>query len=110
MKRISVLSIGILLVLVSCTSKKDIANPADYAIFLREGILDQQKKQVSGEINFWQQRLQTDTGSYVNMLQLASAYLQSFKLTGDIAMLKKGDSLLKASSAKLKETDCCYKR
>lgn len=105
MKKILILPVGILLVLVSCMNKKDIANPADYTVFLKKGILDQQKQQVSGEINFWQQRLQKDTGSYVNMLKLASAYLQSFKLTGDIAALKKGDSLLKASSVKLKDTD-----
>lgn len=105
MKKILILPVGILLVLVSCMNKKDIVNPADYTVFLREGILDQQKKRVSEEINFWQQRLQKDTGSYVNMLQLASANLFSFKLNGDIAALKKGDSLLKASSAKLKDTD-----
>lgn len=105
MKRILILPLGILLALVSCMNKKDIANPADYAVFLKEGILDQQKLQTNGEINFWQQRLQKDTGSYVNMLQLASAYLQSFKLTGDIAALKKGDSLLKESSARLKDSD-----
>lgn len=105
MKKILILLVGILLVLVSCMNKKDIANPADYSVFLKEGILDQQKKQVSEEINFWQQRLQKDTGSYVNMQQLASANLFSFKLTGDIAALKKGDSLLKVSSAKLNDTD-----
>lgn len=105
MKKVLILLVGTLLVLVSCMNKKDIANPADYTVFLKEGILDQQKKQVSEEINFWQQRLQKDTGSYVNMLQLASANLFSFKLTGDIAALKKGDSLLKVSSAKLNDTD-----
>jgi hypothetical protein len=105
MKKLIALPLGILLALAGCMNKKNIANPAAYAVFLKEGILDQQKKQVSEEINFWQQRLQKDTGSYVNMLQLASAYLYSFKLGGDIAALKKGDSLLKASSAKLKDTD-----
>ncbi len=105
MKKILILPFGILIVLVSCMNKRNIANPADYAVFLKEGILDQQKQQVSEEISFWQQRLQKDTGSYVNMLKLASAYLQSFKLSGDITTLKKGDSLLKASSAKLKDSD-----
>lgn len=105
MKKLLIIPLGILLVLVSCVNKKDITTPADYTIFLKEGILDQQKQHSVGEINFWQQRLQKDTGSYVNMLKLASAYLQSFKLSGDISALKKGDSLLKASSAKLKDTD-----
>ncbi|MBN8673679.1 MAG: hypothetical protein J0L56_06070 [Chitinophagales bacterium] len=105
MKKILILPFGILLALASCMKKKDIANPADYAVFLKDGILDQPKQQAGREINFWQQRLQKDTGSYVNMLQLASAYLQSFKLSGDIAALKKGDSLLKGSSARLKDSD-----
>ncbi len=48
--------------------------------------------------------MQADTGSFVNMSEIASYQLRLFKATGNIACLKAGDSLLKRSSEKLNNT------
>jgi hypothetical protein len=95
----------ILALLASCTGKKDIAKVSDYDRYLQKGKLALEVKKAQVEKEFWQQRLQKDTGSYVDMLELAKYELHLFKLTGDIKALRNGDSLLKRSSAKLNNTD-----
>ena len=95
----------ILLTFASCQNKKTITSKQDYNSYLLDGTVAKEAKKVNTEINFWQQRLQKDTGSYINMLELASNYLRLFRLTGNINALIYGDSLLKRSSAKLNNTD-----
>ena len=95
----------ILLTFASCQNKKTITSKQDYNSYLLDGMVANEAKKVNTEINFWQQRLQKDTGSYINMLELASNYLRLFRLTGNINALIYGDSLLKRSSAKLNNTD-----
>lgn len=95
----------ILVLLVSCNKKETISHRQDYDVYLSDGKVAKEIVGVNTEINFWQNRLQKDTGSYVDMLELASNHLRLFRLTGNIIALKTGDSLLKRSSAKLNDTD-----
>ncbi len=105
MKHITYHILFVAVILSSCAGKQKIADAADYTIFLSEGLVEKQVKQVNEDLLFWQNDLQRDTGSYVPRLELASAYLRRFKLTGSTADLAKGDSLLKRSSARLADTD-----
>ena len=91
--------------IISCTKQKRITAPADYNAFLKKGIIKQEAEKVNAELSFWQQRLQKDTGNFVDMLKMASRHLHLFRMTGNVADLKLGDSLLKRSDSKLKNTD-----
>ncbi|HUR67249.1 MAG TPA: hypothetical protein VMZ03_12945 [Chitinophagaceae bacterium] len=95
----------ILVLLISCTGKKDVVKSTDYNQYLQYGTLAVQVKKARVEKEFWQQRLHKEPGSYINMLEVAKYELSLFKLTGDIQSLRNGDSLLKASSARLNNTD-----
>ncbi|MGQ0739863.1 MAG: tetratricopeptide repeat protein [Bacteroidota bacterium] len=91
--------------LLSCNKKNKVADAKDYNEFLNKGAVAAEVKKITQEIDFWQERLEKDTGSYVSMLELASYQFSLFKLTGNIAALRTGDSLLKRSSSKLNDTD-----
>lgn len=89
-------------ILFSCKQRaSQIAQEKDYTQYLRPELCNIEKKKNADEIDFWQQRLEKDTGSYVNKLELANHYLHRFRLTGEISSLSVGDSLLKKSSEKL---------
>ncbi len=103
-RNLLLLSISILLI-TSCSNKKVITNTDDYAHYMREGLVANEVEKINSEINFWQEKLATDTSSYVYMLELASNYLRLFRTNGTIESLQKGDSLLKRSSAKLNDSD-----
>ncbi len=104
MKRVLIVITGFVIVFSSCSKSHPIAKASDYNNFLNDGIVKEQVKKINQEIDFWQKRLQADTGSFVNMSEIASYQLRLFKATGNIACLKTGDSLLKRSSAKLNNT------
>ena len=72
---------------------------------MKEGLVTGEVETINTEINFWQQKLAADTGSYVYMLEMASNYFRLFRTNGNIDALQKGDSFLKQSSAKLNHTD-----
>ncbi len=91
--------------LTACSYKKDLVQPDDYNAFLKNGPIQKKVQQTRQELGFWQQRLQRDSGNFVDMLEIASAHLRLFRLTGEINDLKTGDSLLKRSAAKLKNSD-----
>jgi len=105
MKRAIILTAVIALVISSCSNRKTVADTNDYSGFMIDGLVKKEAATINQEIDFWQKRLQADTGSYVNMAELASYQLRLFKLTGDISSLRKSDSLLKRSSAKLNHTN-----
>jgi tetratricopeptide (TPR) repeat protein len=105
MKKIILLITGSLILLSSCRNDHPIANPTDYNMFLQDGLMKEQVNKINREISFWKNRLRADTGSFVNMAELASYQLRLFKTTGNIASLQAGDSLLKRSSAKLNHTN-----
>lgn len=95
----------LLFVLLSCSPKKKIASAKDYERFLDPSHITEAVKRTAGELSFWSERLRKDPDSYVNLLELGRYSLQRFQLTGDIAALQQGDSLLKAASRRLNNTD-----
>jgi lipopolysaccharide biosynthesis regulator YciM len=105
MKRVLILITGFVFVFSSCSNHHPIAKASDYNSFLNEEIVKEQVKKVNEEIVFWQNRLKTDTGSFINMSEIANYQLSLFKATGNIVNLKTGDSLLKRSSEKLNNTN-----
>jgi tetratricopeptide (TPR) repeat protein len=105
MKKIMILIAWFFIMLSSCSNNHPIANAKDYNRFMRAGVLKEQVGKINGEISFWQQRLQQDTGSFICMSEIAGYLLRLFKATGNIASLRTGDSLLKISSAKLNHTN-----
>jgi tetratricopeptide (TPR) repeat protein len=101
---------GLVLVLIlgsllSCSDQKRIVKDTDYSGYLIEGILDKPVALAKEELFFWEQRLLSDSGSYVAMLELGAARQQLFKLTGDPQQLVLADSLFSRSSARLNDTD-----
>lgn len=106
MNRIFLLPVLLGVLSFSCSQLPErIVNETDYVQYLQPEIINSEREKNADEIKFWQQRLANDTGSYVNMLELAANYLQRFRLTGEINLLLSGDSLLKQGSAKLRNTD-----
>lgn len=91
--------------LISCSRNDKITAVKDYDEFLKGDPVAAEVKKINLEIGFWRDRLDKDTGSYVNMLELARYQFSLFKLTGSITALREGDSLLKRSSVKLNDTD-----
>lgn len=90
------------LIITSCSSKRTIVNSGDYSKYLKESAIAGEVEKVKDEIKFWNNRLKKDTGNFVDMLEIATNYLKLFKLSGDIVALQTGDSLLKSSSAKIR--------
>ena len=106
MKKISFLLLIAIVLFSSCNEKKNVTDARDYEAFLHTD--DQIAKKISAckeEIDFWTQRLQKDTGSYGNMMEVAHNILYRFKLKGDASDLKIADSLFKRSSEKLNATE-----
>ncbi len=103
MFRISLFIIAFVSIVASCSDKKNITLAKEYDSYLKEGVVATQLKTVETEIEFWNERLQKDTGNFVDMLELANNYLKIFRLSGNVTALKTGDSLLKKSSGKLND-------
>ena len=89
----------------ACKHEKQVTHPGDYNVFLKPEFLQKQLSRINEEINFWQKRLDADTGSFGNMLELGYHFLHRFKTTGSIRDLKLADSLFLRSSQKLNETE-----
>ncbi len=87
--------------IVSCNTKKEIANEKDYAAFINPSFQKADLQKNEDEINFWNTKLKNDTGSYANMLQVAYNTLAHFKLTGNVNDLGKADSLFYSVIRKL---------
>jgi hypothetical protein len=94
-----------LILLFSCNRKSDVINPSDYSRFMDRAVIKNEVKKINQEIRFWENKLAQDTGSFVNMSEIASYQFRLFKMTGNINALRKGDSLLQRSSAKLNHTN-----
>lgn len=77
------------------------ASPIDYNAFMDKSIIDRRKNVLQDEIMFWQNRLNRDTGNFVDMLELSSQKMQRFKMAGDPDDLIDSDSLLTRSTIKL---------
>ncbi len=85
----------------SCKQKNNIAKAKDYDVFLNTSFQKKQLQKNEYEINFWNNKLKADTGSYPNMLEVAFNKLANFKLTGNINNLAFADSLFYGVANKL---------
>jgi tetratricopeptide (TPR) repeat protein len=92
---------SIILFFCACNKRYRITNPADYSGYLQNKFRREKINNTLQEIAFWGNRLKKDTGSYVNLYELARWKLKLFKQTGEIDQLTQGDSLLQLSSEKL---------
>lgn len=99
------LFIAIVCIVISCNNKGNITDPADYAIYLQDDFIKEKSSKTKQEMNFWYNRLEQDSGSYINMLELARYRLEFHQLTGQVDYLNMADSLLQNSSVKLNHTD-----
>lgn len=104
MKNVLTAGLGLVL-LISCNDNDVITDAKDYNPFMREGIIDKEVMKIQREVLFWEQRLGKDTGNNINLLELANCHLRLFKSTGEVMSLSLADSLLKRSSALLRNTD-----
>jgi lipopolysaccharide biosynthesis regulator YciM len=100
MKNILFYSIFLLL-LISCNKKNNIAQSKDYEVFLNKKFQIQQIEKVNQEIGFWDTKLKSDTGSYLNMMEVGLNRLNRFKLLGQVRDLHSADSLFHRSGAKI---------
>lgn len=102
MKKILIPSLLVTIItLVSCNTKKNIANTKDYAAFINPAFHKAQLHNNESEIQFWNDKLKADTGSYANMLQVGFNTLAHFKLTGNVNNLRYADSLFYSVIRKL---------
>lgn len=70
----------------------------DYVKFFENtGIIENQLLKSSHEIQFWEDRLKNDTGSFVNILKLAANHAKRFKINGSIADILIADSFYQRS-------------
>lgn len=99
------LFIAIVCIVISCNNKGNITDPADYAIYLQDDFIKEKSSKTKQEMNFWYNRLEQDSGSYINMLELARYSLEFHQLIGQVDYLNMADSLLQNSSVKLNHTD-----
>ena len=80
-------------------------NDADVSALMDTLKIEKAISQSASEINFWQAKLDADTGSFVNMLQLGFGHLGFFKISGEVHHLDKGQWLFTRASEKLRHTD-----
>jgi hypothetical protein len=103
MKKIILYSIvlaGLTTAIMSCNTKNNIANVKDYGAFINPEFQKAQLQKNEFEIQFWNTKLQQDTGSSINMLEVGFNSLAHFKLTGNVNDLAFADSLFYRSLSK----------
>jgi len=89
----------------ACSNKK-IINPQDYnAVLSDTKRTEKQVEKINAEISFWQNRLAKDTGSFVDMLQIASNHIKRFKTIGSVEDLHIADSLYAVCLQRVKNSD-----
>ncbi len=87
--------------MISCNTKTNIANAKDYDAFINPAFQKAQLQNNENEIQFWNTKLQQDTGSYANMVEVSFNTLSHFKLTGNVNDLAFADSLFYRALSKL---------
>jgi hypothetical protein len=107
MKKLSIyfFALTAIIVVVSACSKKKIAHKNDYDVFINPAFQKAQLQKNEVEIQFWNNRLQQDTGSYANMLEISFNTLAHFKLTGKVNDLSYADSMFYGIIKKLNNKD-----
>ncbi|MBL7775346.1 MAG: hypothetical protein JNK89_05055, partial [Saprospiraceae bacterium] len=70
-----------------------IASPADYSRYLSEKQIESHRATLSARIAFWEKKLRLDPDNFVFQKKLAGLFAQDFRQRGDIAQLRRSDSL-----------------
>ncbi len=100
------LLLAIITTLFACNNNHNkIANAKDYEAFLNPTFQKIQLQKNEAELSFWNTKLKSDTGSFVNMLELGFNTQAHFKLTGNVNDLSIADSLFNSSLIKLNNKD-----
>lgn len=90
---LSLLSITLAIVSVSCVSKKEaVINPADYAVYLSRDT-DESLLKCNEEMAFWNNKLTQVPESETYRIKLAGLFSSRFMLNGRIEDIQKSDSL-----------------
>jgi hypothetical protein len=97
----SLILAGLTTAMISCNTKSNIANVKDYGAFINPKFQQAQLKKNEAETQFWNNKLQQDTGSYADMIEVGFNTLAHFKLTGHVNDLSFADSLFYKSLSKL---------
>lgn len=93
-KVINVCFLSILL-FVGCSQKGKLVQDQDYLLLIQQKEPEKNAKaDTESDILFWTERLQRDTGNYIDQMQLANCWNRLFQLTGEINYLQRADSLL----------------
>jgi len=101
-----ILCLLFLLFMLNACSNKKIINPQDYnAVLSDTKRTEKQVEKINAEISFWQNRLAKDTGSFVDMLQIASNHIKRFKTIGSVEDLHIADSLYAVCLQRVKNSD-----
>jgi tetratricopeptide (TPR) repeat protein len=95
---------ALLWMISACGGKTGLVKESKVADFLNARHINAKKEKVEADLRFWQNKLQSDTGNNVFMLELARQYNHRFKVTGDVINVLQADSLFKQSNAKLANT------
>jgi tetratricopeptide (TPR) repeat protein len=96
----------LLLCLLNACTNNNITQPADYNFFLSDDKrIERKVEETNAEINFWQKKLATDTGNYVDMVELASHHIRRFKYSGKVNDLHIADSFYKRVLDKVRNTE-----
>ncbi len=107
MKKLSIyfFALTAIAIVISACSKSKIAHKKDYDVFINPAFQKVQLQKNEAEIQFWNNRLHQDTGSYANMLEVGFNTLAHFKLTGKVNDLSYADSLFYGIIKKLNNKD-----
>lgn len=93
----NVITIGLLSVFlfVGCRQEERLVHESDYIhLIQQESPVKKEKADIEKDIQFWANRLQRDTGNYIDQMQLANRWNRLFQLTGEMSNLQRADSLL----------------
>lgn len=95
MKKIFLFTHYALLLVVGCQQRPDLVREEDYQPSLsQESNRMAELAALQKDIAFWDQRLQRDTGNFLDQWQLANQWTRLFQFTGETDHLQKADSLL----------------
>ncbi len=81
-------------ILFFCSCKQQVTSVKDYSPFLNTSKFDKKLSANTDEIEFWQHKLLTDSGSYIYKFELALHLIERFHLKANPDDLSKADSLL----------------
>lgn len=90
-----VASVLILIAAIYIAPEYQVAQSADYSHYLKKEHLQKTQQELNSRIAFWEQKLEAAPGNFVFRKKLAGLYASGFRLSGDINLLHRSDSLLR---------------